>query len=653
MNVNCTCASLPGRAGRWSLGLLAVLAVLAVSACGDLPLSRDSGAFSLEVERAQRLAVEGRHAAAAREFERLADAGPVAEQLRMGSLAAREYLAANRLADARRVLPAPARVETREQRLVWAPVAASLALAEDRPEEAQAALARLPEQLPDGLQATVLALRGQIWFMLGDPVAGVRALLARQAWLAPGEAALLDNQRLIWRGLQGAGNAVLAAAREQHDDRELAGWLALGVIAVNAARNPFGVGEAIAHWRQSFDAHPANAMLVDEVLATYRSLMDYPQRIALILPLSGRQQGVGLAVRDGFMAAHFEHRRGAGERSVIEVYDSGERAIAEVYREAMADGADFIVGPLLREEVLAIESLAGPVATLALNQLADDALPPPNFFQFALAPEDEAEQVARLASLRHGGRAVALVPNDDWGRRLLASFSTALSAQGGRLIEYASYDTWEQDFSQPITRMLQLDESEERRRRLAAVAGTQLEFQPRRRQDADFLFLAARTPHARLIRPQLRYFFAGNLPTYAPSAVFQPGGGADGDLNGIIFPDAPWLLDPDESMQHLKSQIETAWPGRGDRLGRLYAMGFDAYRLVPLLFSTTSEAGMPAIDAMSGRLTLSRDGRIQRTLAWAQFRGGRPVALSVPELETLEAPATELEEVELAGGILR
>ncbi len=648
MNVNFACAPLPGRAGLWSLWLLAVLTV---SACGDLPLSRDSAAFSLEVQRAEYLAGQGRHLEAAREFERLAGTGPAAEQVRMGSLAAREYLAADRLSDARRVLPAPARVETREQRLVWAPVAAGLALAQERPEEAQAALARLPAPLPDGMQAAVLALRGQIWFMLGDPVAGIEALLARQAWLAPGEAALLDNQRLLWRSLQGAGNAVFAAAREPHDDPEVAGWLALGVVAVNAARNPFGVGEAIAQWRQAFGNHPANALLIDEVLAAYRSLMDYPQRIALILPLSGRQQGVGLAVRDGFMAAYFEHGRDTRARSVIEVYDSGDRAIAEVYQQAMLDGADFIVGPLLREEVMAIESLAGPVATLALNHLGDGALPPPNFFQFALAPEDEVEQVAQLASLRHGGRAIALVPDDEWGRRLLASFSSALSAQGGRLIDYANYDTWEQDFSQPITRMLQLDESEARRRRLAALAGTQLEFQPRRRQDADFLFLAARTPHARLIRPQLRYFFAGNLPTYAPSAVYQPGGGADGDLNGIIFPDAPWLLDPDESMQRLKSQIEAAWPGQGDRLGRLYAMGFDAYRLVPLLFSATIETGMPTVDGMSGRLTLSGDGRIRRALSWAQFRAGRPATLDLPELELLEAPEPELEDAELGGAL--
>jgi len=631
MNVNITGAPALRTTGAWAV-LVAALLVLA--GCGDLPLARDSTEFLAEEARAQRLAEEARPLEAARAYEYLATEGPTGERVRMASLAAAQYLAAGRTDDARRLLPPSEQVTSREQRLVWAPVAARLALAGDQPDEALRALAVLPEDLPRALRREVLALEAESQFALGDPARGVVALMQRRDWLEPGDEALLANERLIWSGLQSSGSAVFAAARERYADRELAGWLALGTVAVNAARNPFGVAAAMSSWRQDHPRHPANDALVDEVLAGYRSLMDYPRRIALVLPLSGRQQGVGLAVRDGFMAAYFEHS-GEGKASSVEVYDSAA-GLVEAYREAVQDGADFIIGPLLREEVEAVVPLAGQVPTLALNQLADNVQAPANLFQFALAPEDEAAQVARVASQRHGGRAVALVPNDEWGQRMLASFSEALRAQGGQLLDYAAYDTWEQDFSTPITRMLQLDGSQERHRSLAQALGTRLEFQPRRRQDADFIFLAARNAQARLIRPQLRYFFAGNLPTYAPSAVYQPGGGSEGDLNGIIFPDAPWLLDPDEGMQSLKTQIEGFWPGRGDRLGRLYAMGFDAYRLVPLLFEATAGHDSAEIDGMSGRLRLERDGRIHRTLAWAQFRSGRPVAFALPPVEVYQ-----------------
>ncbi len=609
------------------LAALAALTVAVLTGCADLPLSRDPGAFQMAEQRAALLADAGQHLEAAREYVRLASDGLPDQRARMAALAADQYRLADRPADARRVLPAAAEVSGRQALLAWAPVAAHLALEDGQPQRALAALARLPQDLPPEIVRAALALEGEAHFALGDPREGVRALLARERLLTD-EAARLANHRLIWRGLQAARGAVYAAA-EPTDAPVLAGWLALGPVAAEAARNPFGVAAAISAWRERHPGHPAITLgLVDEVLAGYRSLMAYPQRIALILPLSGRQAGVGLAVRDGFLAAYFEPRGDDQPRSEIRVFDSGEQPVGTLYREAIQDGADFIIGPLLREEVEAIVPLAGQVPTLALNRLGQPGDAPTGLFQFALAPEDEAVQVARFASQRHGGRAIALVPEDEWGRRMLASFSEALEASGGRLLEFTTYRPWEQDHSGAITRALHIDQSEERRRRLAALARTRLEFQPRRRQDADFLFLAARAEQARQIRPQLRFFFAGEIPTYAPSAVFQPGGSSDGDLNGIIFPDAPWLVDPDAATQALRGSIERYWPGRGDRLGRLYAMGFDAYRLVPLLFAGIPEQGLAPLEGMSGSLEVAADGVISRELVWGQFRGGRPAPLT-------------------------
>ena len=54
-------------------------------------------------------------------------------------------------------------------------------------------------------------------------------------------------------------------------------------------------------------------------------------------------------------------------------------------------------------------------------------------------------------------------------------------------------------------------------------------------------------------------------------------------------------------------------------------MGFDAYRLIPLLYGPGSS--FSAVPAMSGELSLDDDGRVHRSLPLAQFRGGRPVIL--------------------------
>ena len=62
------------------------------------------------------------------------------------------------------------------------------------------------------------------------------------------------------------------------------------------------------------------------------------------------------SVRDGFLTAYFEEA--AGERPRVIVYDTGTESIAEALTQAATQGADFIVGPLTREEVVAAADFA-------------------------------------------------------------------------------------------------------------------------------------------------------------------------------------------------------------------------------------------------------------------------------------------------------
>jgi outer membrane PBP1 activator LpoA protein len=58
---------------------------------------------------------------------------------------------------------------------------------------------------------------------------------------------------------------------------------------------------------------------------------------------------------------------------------------------------------------------------------------------------------------------------------------------------------------------------------------------------------------------------------------------------------------------------------------RLYGMGFDAYRLVGLLYAD-DRATWP-LRGLSGDLSLDTQGRVRRVLPLAQFRNGRPVTV--------------------------
>jgi outer membrane PBP1 activator LpoA protein len=349
--------------------------------------------------------------------------------------------------------------------------------------------------------------------------------------------------------------------------------------------------------------------------------------IALLLPITGRTASAAVSVRDGFMAAFYQTP--PAQRPQIRVYDTGETGVGEILNRANQDGAQFIVGPLTREEVTAAAAFPGrrpPI--LALNFLPPDRPTPAAFFQFALSPEDEAREAARRI-LADGHRlGIAFVPAGDWGNRVLAAFSQELQAGGGTLLSSASIDSGLTDFAEPITEALRITDSQGRHRRLESVLGTKLQFEPRRRGDLEFIFAAAPASTERLLRPQLRFHFAGDVPTYATSDAFEPDPRANQDLEALMFPDMPWMLGG-ELADAAREAARSAWPNGGPRRGRLFAFGFDAYRLALALRDHGNAPGL-TLDGVTGRLSLDADRRVRRELGWAQLKGGEIRMLPPP-----------------------
>ena len=363
-------------------------------------------------------------------------------------------------------------------------------------------------------------------------------------------------------------------------------------------------------------------------------------RAALLLPLTGPQRQAAIAIQDGFLAGHLSREATARAGPALQIYDTGLLGAREAYLAARDDGAEFIVGPLLKPGLEAVIDSAGPTPTLALNT-SESGRSAANLYQFALAPEDEASQVARHAATGGALNAVALIPGNDWGDRLLGSFRSELEALGGQVLQVRTYDPAGQDFSAAITTALNIDKSDRRRQQLGADLGIPLEFESRRRQDVDVIFLAADAGAGRLLAPQLRFFFAGDIPTYATSAIYESSR-QNGDLNGLMFADTPWALAADAAPPAMAAALRRYWPERNSaQWTRFYGFGFDAYRLMLALHGNPDS--LSSFPALSGVLSLDEGGRVRRDLPLAQFRDGLPVAV---EPEAGAAPETT---AELAG----
>jgi uncharacterized protein len=351
--------------------------------------------------------------------------------------------------------------------------------------------------------------------------------------------------------------------------------------------------------------------------------------IALLLPLTGRQSAAAIAVRDGFLTAYYSQP--VAGRPGLRIYDTAQMSIVAALNQATQDGAGIIVGPLTREEVAAAAAYGGPrPPMLTLNAVPGTPAAGRALYQYALSPEDEARQVARRVVADGNRIGVALVPSGEWGKRVLAAFSQELSAAGGQLLDVATYDAGSTDYAAAISQVLRISESEARAKRLESVLGTHLTFQPRRRGDVAFIFSPGQAEAERLLRPQLKFYFAGDVPDYATADAFAPDSNANQDLDGLIFPDAPWLLGG-ALVESVREATSAAWAAGGPHRNILFAFGFDAGRLAAALRALSTQnasATSLAVDGLTGHLTIAADGHVLRDLMWAQIRNGEPRVLN-------------------------
>jgi uncharacterized protein len=586
--------------------MCAVLASLLIAAACSLmkpeaPLGQQ--------QRAQQLASSGNHAEAARAYAELAAQGtPERDDYEL--LSAEQWVAAGDLASAKQALAAAspeARAKLPESRAL---VAAEIALAENDGARAIHELDSISVPTAPELAQNYWWIRGKSAFLTGHPLEGVRAFVERERWLSD-PAALRASRQELFERIRAAAEHGVSLSPPPNTDPVVAGWLKLGPIAVEMQRNSPQAAAALANWRRLFPQHPANDSVLALAQTQITGAAQYPDQIALLLPLSGSAESVGVAVRDGFIAAYLEQDPAA--RPHLKIYDAAAAPIGSVYERAIQEGAGFVVGPLTKEQVAAIAPLAGRTPILALNFLSESTSTPRNFYQFALLPEDEARIVARRLVADGNRNGVAIVAEGERGNRVAAAFSDELSRQGGSLLDSQRFAAGQNDFSEVIRTVMQIH----------AVKGEPTTH----RSDASFIFVVAGTAAtARLIIPQLKFHYSGDVPVYSTSDSFEPSSTANSDLDGMFFPDMPWMISADPVTGQIRDGMRSAWPARTARFDRLYAYGFDAYRLVPGLRSKSPADASP-ISGLTGKLHLDGQGRIRRDLDWAQIRNGVPVEL--------------------------
>ncbi|MCI1710664.1 MAG: penicillin-binding protein activator [Chiayiivirga sp.] len=342
------------------------------------------------------------------------------------------------------------------------------------------------------------------------------------------------------------------------------------------------------------------------------------RQVALLLPLEGPLALAGRAVRDGFFAAYYAESR---QRPVVKLYDSHGDAAGAIaaYEKAVAEGAEFVVGPISREGVTALfeqAQLGAPL--LALNRAAG-APPPPGSASFALAPEDEGIAAAERMWRQGWLRVIAVAGEDESAQRSLAAFSERLQQRGGSVVASVALPESAPDYGPLIRSAL-------------ATAGTQAaapvegivdeSAAPSVRVAADAIFLSARAAQARLFAPQLRVAGVYDLPIVATSQIAAGGANVrqDRDLDGVQFTEIPWLMSDLPGLPARAPLAEALDSARGAG-ARLFAFGMDAFRLLGRLDALGADPNQ-RLDGATGLLWLDGFGQVQRAPGWARYSNG-------------------------------
>ena len=347
------------------------------------------------------------------------------------------------------------------------------------------------------------------------------------------------------------------------------------------------------------------------------------RNIAVLLPLSSRYSKAAQAVRDGI-----EYQHSLNEsffRPNLQFYDVGSNAfqITQQYAAAIANGADFVIGPLGRDFANQMAPYARQTGQVATLLLGGDGRVGGNLSRLTMSPEWDGELVARRALAEGRVTAALLVPNTTAGQRTSEAFRSYWLKHGGRISNVINYSDQQFDHSTELKQLFGIGESEFRYTQLSNTLGLKPKFLAYRRADIDFIFMIADTKSGRLMRPQINFFSAKKVPVYANASIFN--GIQDYtnnvDLDQTSFPVMPWMLRSTEVAPY------------AGQLNMLFATGADAY-LVAGAFKRMQGSLNTAVDGNMGTLNIDSYGEVRYQPVWATFNNG--TAEADAELKTIE-----------------
>ncbi|AAP95703.1 penicillin-binding protein [[Haemophilus] ducreyi] len=398
-----------------------------------------------------------------------------------------------------------------------------------------------------------------------------------------------ENNDKIWSLLRNANRGMLSSAQAGAGEMELAGWLALIEIYNQSVSTPAQMPQNINYWKRLYPNHSALAVMPTELQRVFNFQQTLLNNVALLLPLSGDAKILGEIIKKGFDDAKEQ------DPTIVQVFDTDSNSIENILMQAKQQGAQMIIGPLLKSRVnqmLASDQIRD-INVLALNA-TQDVKPIVGVCYYGLSPEAEARSGADRLSRDGYTKAIVVAARDEFGQRSAEAF-----AQRWRQLTNTDADI--RYYNQPLDVITTIQNSANNLQETALYALGNAEQLLEIKQGLE------------------NSTIAGQLAIYTASRSNSPNNGIEfrTAMEGVKFSEIPLLAD------HNSNEYQKAYSLADSDFSmmRLYAMGSDTWALANK-FNEFRQIPGYSISGLTGNLNAGPNCNIERNMTWLQYHNG-------------------------------
>lgn len=194
-----------------------------------------------------------------------------------------------------------------------------------------------------------------------------------------------------------------------------------------------------------------------EIMQNVAPVEEQPVKVALLLPLSGRLASLGKAMSDAAQMAMFD--LADARLQLLPIDDKGTaNGSADAARQAIAEGAKLIIGPLLAASVSSVAPVATGAGVPVIAFSSDRKVAAPGVYIIGFTPDAEVERVVSFAAQSGLSRFAVVAPDNAYGLVVATAMRRAVAQAHGTLVRVQLYEPNTQDFAAVVRKLLGLPE---------------------------------------------------------------------------------------------------------------------------------------------------------------------------------------------------